>query len=102
MPITSTVHCFALKSKWLVKTEEEENVRQVRYCWNEKRATEMESQSQQQKVRVQRMIAMMEMMVKKWKEEERESFRDAAAAREAFIQKQVDSLQSKLVMEKEY
>ena len=37
----------------------------------------------------------------KWKEE-RESFIMAAAAREAFLQKRVDSLQQELVMEKEY
>ena len=37
----------------------------------------------------------------KWKEEEGESFRDKAAAREAFLQKQVDSLKQELV-EKEY
>ena len=38
----------------------------------------------------------------KWKEEARESFIAAAAAREADLQKQVTSLQQKLVMEKEY
>ena len=62
----------------------------------------MESQRKQQKVRVQRMIAMMEMMVKKWKEEEGESFRDAAAAGEVFLQKQLDSLTQKLEIVTEY
>ena len=38
----------------------------------------------------------------KWKEKERESFRDAAAAREAFLQKQVDSLTQKLEIVIEY
>ena len=38
----------------------------------------------------------------KWKEEEIKSFRVAAAEREADLQKQVTSLQQKLVMEKEY
>ena len=37
----------------------------------------------------------------KWKEE-RESFKAAAAAKEAFLQNRVDSLQQELVMEKEY
>ena len=37
----------------------------------------------------------------KW-EEERESFIAAAAAKEAFLQEQVDSLKQELVMEKEY
>ena len=37
----------------------------------------------------------------KWKEEERETERVAAAAREAVLQKRVDSLQQELVMEKE-
>ena len=39
---------------------------------------------------------------KKLKEEERASFRVAATAREADLQKQVTSLKQKLVMEKEY
>ena len=38
----------------------------------------------------------------KWKEEARDSFRDAAAAREADLQKQVDSLKQKLEIEKAY
>jgi len=38
----------------------------------------------------------------KWREEERESFRDAVAAREAVLQKRVDSLEQELEIEKEY
>ena len=38
----------------------------------------------------------------KLKEEERESFRVAAAARESVLQKQVSLLKQELVMEKEY
>ena len=38
----------------------------------------------------------------KWKEEARETFIAAAAAREAVLQKRVDSLEQELEMEKEY
>ena len=58
----------------------------------------MESQGKNQKVRVQRMIAMMAMMVENGRR--RGNQRVAAAAQVAFLQKQVDSLQQKLEMEK--
>ena len=48
----------------MVKTAKGEKVHQYQSSWNKKRAVEMESQRKQQKVRVQRMIVMMEMMVK--------------------------------------
>ena len=86
MPITSTairdlpVHCFALKSTWLVKTAEEK-VHQYQSSWNKKRAVEMESQRKRQKSESSEDDSDDEKDGEKWKEEARETFIAAAEAR---------------------
>ena len=103
MPITSTanrglpVRCFALKSTWLVKTARKGppvsvQLEQDKSSRNGKPGKESKSESSDDD-------SDHENDGEKWKEE-REFFIAAAAAKEAFLQEQVDKLQQELVMEK--